>query len=457
MMYLTDEQGQAVRPNRPLPTRDSGKSTDAVTISGETVTFVTGAAGFTGTVGLDKAPVMNRLGDKIGSYWRSQDNLVDGTAYPLYQSQNNSLRPRVTALTETATAADITIYNENVNMEQLFETPSGTREYVLVVRDRSGNQIYGWIDVVATSGDEYVLDIYDAPTSGAQTWSGTAVGTFDNTENLTYEIFEYNTSFLWNTGTVLTTEVAHDCGRSNEDQLRGLANGEFFIDYWNGVIGYKKATTGTSDTADYKTRAETAVSVTSSGAGGATAAKQDTMITALELIDDAIVTEDEVFSGGGGLMMAGVEIDDPTGLAAMTEGDVGNLKGDLYGRLIVTLGTVLSASQDSISTKPVAPSNFNSTAYEASNVVKASAGTLYEVRGYSSAAAGQWIQIHDASSLPADTAVPEDIAKVDADGNFSITYPQGKSFETGIVVCNSSTGPTKTIGAADTWFSGEFE
>jgi hypothetical protein len=107
------------------------------------------------------------------------------------------------------------------------------------------------------------------------------------------------------------------------------------------------------------------------------------------------------------------------------------------------------------SVRPAAPSNINTTAYAASLVVKSAAGTCYEVRGHNSGDA-QFVQVHDASSLPADTAVPEDIIYVAANTSFSITYPEGKAFATGIVVCNSSTGPTKTIGGADLWISAEY-
>lgn len=92
----------------------------------------------------------------------------------------------------------------------------------------------------------------------------------------------------------------------------------------------------------------------------------------------------------------------------------------------------------------------SSTALEASHILKASAGTLISIIGYSAKASAQFIQIHDSATLPADAAVPVVTFTVPATGNFSLDVPiTGMPFTTGIVVCNSSTSSTKTIGSAD--------
>lgn len=102
--------------------------------------------------------------------------------------------------------------------------------------------------------------------------------------------------------------------------------------------------------------------------------------------------------------------------------------------------------------------NATSTAYEASRVVKASPGICYGLSGYNSSASAQFVQLHDATSLPADTAVPVVTITVPASSNFSIDFGvYGRTFANGIVVCNSSTGPTKTIGSADVWFDVQYQ
>jgi hypothetical protein len=104
-----------------------------------------------------------------------------------------------------------------------------------------------------------------------------------------------------------------------------------------------------------------------------------------------------------------------------------------------------------------AATNRTTTAYAASLVVAANPAILRGVTGYNSGAA-QFIQIHDAASLPADTAVPKVMFAVPAQSNFSIEFGiSGRKFDTGIVICNSSAGPTKTIGAADCWFDAQID
>ena len=95
-----------------------------------------------------------------------------------------------------------------------------------------------------------------------------------------------------------------------------------------------------------------------------------------------------------------------------------------------------------------------SAAYEASRVGKSAHGVLFGLSGYNSNAAAQFIQVHDASSVPANGVPPVVVITVPASSNFSIDFGIfGLPCFVGIVVCNSTTGPTKTIGAADCYFT----
>lgn len=94
-----------------------------------------------------------------------------------------------------------------------------------------------------------------------------------------------------------------------------------------------------------------------------------------------------------------------------------------------------------------------STAYENAHVIKNAPGILIMLKGYNSGP-DQWVQIHDAAALPADAVVPLALQRVAAGDNFFFIIPVCGLPPTvnGLVVCNSTTGPTKTIGAADCWF-----
>jgi len=98
----------------------------------------------------------------------------------------------------------------------------------------------------------------------------------------------------------------------------------------------------------------------------------------------------------------------------------------------------------------------STSAAAASLVIKLGPGRLTHLIGYNAKVSAQFIQLHDATALPADAAVPIAVITVAASSNFQIQLPpDGLDFNTGIVVCNSSTYATKTIGSADCFFTAQ--
>jgi hypothetical protein len=120
--------------------------------------------------------------------------------------------------------------------------------------------------------------------------------------------------------------------------------------------------------------------------------------------------------------------------------------------ILLLISASVAFGQGNVKMVPFQVSLANSTAYEASRVVKATSGTVYHIMGYNSGSA-QFIQVHNATSLPADTAVPLFVGTAAATSNFDFEFTMtGLPCSTGIVICNSTTGPTKTIGTANCWF-----
>lgn len=245
MNYLTDHLGKEIEARNPLAVTNPGQAREVFPVTGETVTFKVGAAGFRGIVSLKNAPILNPTGSRVGSFWRDRANLM----------VKNGVNAIITALTETDGAAAITILDLDNNLEQLFEVTSGNSEYILVATDPSGDQLYGYIRGIATTGNSYAITINNTLAGGTANWIGSQAN-FDSSDvtKLGFEIYSVENSTSWTTGTILTQEVQYSPGNSDIANLRLLTtNGDYSIDYARGRIFYRKATTGTSDTLAYTT------------------------------------------------------------------------------------------------------------------------------------------------------------------------------------------------------------
>ena len=102
------------------------------------------------------------------------------------------------------------------------------------------------------------------------------------------------------------------------------------------------------------------------------------------------------------------------------------------------------------------PANNSSNVYEASRLIKGGEGVLLGFTVYNSNAAAQFILLFDAAQVPANGAVPVAVFTVATVANLAVNWIPGRTFRRGIVICNSSTGPTLTIGAADCFFDAQY-
>lgn len=97
--------------------------------------------------------------------------------------------------------------------------------------------------------------------------------------------------------------------------------------------------------------------------------------------------------------------------------------------------------------------NVTSLAYSDHIVVSTRPIILLGFTIYSSAAAAQFIQLHNSATLPADDAVPVLMLPVAATDFLPGWWgSEGRYFSNGLVICNSSLPTVKAIGAADCWF-----
>lgn len=102
------------------------------------------------------------------------------------------------------------------------------------------------------------------------------------------------------------------------------------------------------------------------------------------------------------------------------------------------------------------PLNVSSAKLEASRIVKTSKGILFGFTVLNTNAASRFIQVFDASSLPADGAVPDLVISVAASSSTGVNWIPGRTFHTGCFLCNSTTAATKTLGSADSFFDVQY-
>jgi hypothetical protein len=104
----------------------------------------------------------------------------------------------------------------------------------------------------------------------------------------------------------------------------------------------------------------------------------------------------------------------------------------------------------------VLPPNYVSRKLESSAIVKTGDGQLFGLTVTNTNAATQFLLGFDAQTLPGDGAVPLFAYKLPAADALPLTWIPGRTFFAGLILCNSSTQGSKTIGAADCLFDVQY-
>jgi hypothetical protein len=103
------------------------------------------------------------------------------------------------------------------------------------------------------------------------------------------------------------------------------------------------------------------------------------------------------------------------------------------------------------------PLNGSSSQLENARAAATSACRLYGFSVFNSKASAQFILVFDANVLPADGAVTPLVYSVAATSPLAVLWGQtGRWFSRGVIICNSSTSTSKTLGLADCFFDAQF-
>lgn len=94
----------------------------------------------------------------------------------------------------------------------------------------------------------------------------------------------------------------------------------------------------------------------------------------------------------------------------------------------------------------------SSSAFTSGVNVKSTNGVLYSITGYTSAAAGQYIQVYDTANNVV-SGTPISISNIGATSTFSVTFSKGLATLNGITIVNSSTPVTYTNGGVNTYYT----
>jgi len=488
---LRSAHGDTVDPRQPLIV-DSVEAQGVESVT-PTLTYNGKAAAGAITVNsLTYKPIITIAGDQVASYWGEEQNKV----YTAYFDTNKKKGSHwLTSFTETATAAAFVVYDAAHNLENMFESVTGTtKRFIVKATDTSGNVLYGWIRGVSISGSNYTFEVFNAKTAEtAQSWVGNTTN-FAQASVEKIEIYHFNSSLTFNTGTTLTEEVPcpKEYSKNWENPIEyanSLSNGQYFVDYMRARVIGKKADTTASETVTYNIWSTTSVGVAAAasditkvggvavptaGADAVSNTRSDVPTSARlsgfngttwDRLKAGITTVTSTLTGWLNTLPWAVY---NSSQATRTNGQGGPLQADSVGNLNTNLYTALFGEDATnnligIQNKPVAVSTYawsvdKSAALEASTISKATAGNIRYFSGRidsTAPTATYYLLAMNSATLPADGAVtlltaPTKINHITGtDTPINLDYTMNTVYSSaGIVYCLSSTEFTKTISGA---------
>lgn len=430
--YLQGENAVSVQ--RPQLVADVQKSAKTIEIS-ETINIANAgyfkdAAGVAIVVDLAYDKIRTQGGAEVGSFWG--------------EAQNKMLEAAGQAFVETDGSAAVAINDAGQDLETIFESVTASR-HVIRVTDGAGVVVYGWIGGVSVSGTVYTFTVFNTPALGTQNWFQGGATAFNANSGVKVEIFKYTTSFSFGSSGAFLEEVPYKLPEAGQSQsskfLQGLSNGQFAIDYENGVLKLKKADASDTATITYKVKATAVLTAGSSGSLPTGVYNEDTAGASLD----------------PGYLMLTRRQDTPITDTSL-DGDYQMAKSDDDGAIWVRdirvksfedeARSSLLTSSPSVITEVYNDSVYQFTGAAATAAIKASAGVITGFQLVNSGASNLWVIFNDDLNgiTGADAAeLPFPLPANSASTINSSFFKSGQyGFATGISIGISTTQATYT-------------
>jgi len=201
--------------------------------------FIKDGAGSKGVISLKAKKVLDLTGVRVGSFWGRPENMQ-------YEKQ-------LQALVKTDGSATLTVYDGSIDLEKMFESVTKGR-YMVKVYDNQGRSLYGWVGGIAKSGNTYVFDVFNSVSLATQNWfQGDAT---DFSSSLaTVQVYKNTSSILFGSSDTFTEEVPLGEDLAELMVLSSLSDGQYAVNYEEGIIYFSKKNADDTEAITYKTYA----------------------------------------------------------------------------------------------------------------------------------------------------------------------------------------------------------